>query len=90
MVCLDQFKYQDTIKMLMCLHIFHPKCIMEWFANKAECPICKFDIESKKDILLTLKNGQAISYNSLLSKDYKLNTTSSNNDTNSTLASILY
>ena len=89
MVCLEQFKYEDNIKMLMCLHIFHPKCIIEWLNNKAQCPICKFEVESKKDILLTFKNGQIISYNTLLQKDTKFATTTTNSESNLSLASIV-
>ncbi len=89
MICLDQFKYEDSIKMLMCLHIFHPKCIMEWLDNKAQCPICKFEVESKKDMLLTLKTGQVISYNTLLQKNSKITTTTTNSECNLSVSSLV-
>lgn len=29
---------------LPCVHIFHSKCIRDWFGSKDTCPICKFKL----------------------------------------------
>ena len=39
-ICLDDMKIGDHIKILKCGHIYHHKCINEWFNVKKECPIC--------------------------------------------------
>ena len=39
-ICLDDMKIGDNIKILKCGHIYHYKCINEWFNVKKECPIC--------------------------------------------------
>ena len=44
-ICLDDFKKDDEVIKTPCLHVFHSKCIIEWFNNKNTCPICKFEIK---------------------------------------------
>ena len=39
-ICLDNMIKNDHINMLDCGHMYHNKCINEWFAVKKECPIC--------------------------------------------------
>ena len=39
-ICLDDMKISDHIKILKCGHIYHYKCINDWFEVKKECPIC--------------------------------------------------
>ncbi len=39
-ICLDNMIKNDHIKMLGCGHIYHNKCINDWFVVKKECPIC--------------------------------------------------
>ena len=39
-ICLDDMKIGDNIKILKCGHIYHHKCINDWFNVKKECPIC--------------------------------------------------
>ena len=39
-ICLDDMKIGDNIKILKCGHIYHYKCINDWFKVKKECPIC--------------------------------------------------
>jgi hypothetical protein len=47
-VCImDIAKGKDTI-MLPCGHMFHADCIKKWLGNKCSCPVCRFDLESKK------------------------------------------
>lgn len=36
----NENKYEN-ITILPCEHIFHKKCIQEWFLHKQECPICR-------------------------------------------------
>ena len=38
-ICTD--KFDGFIAKLVCNHIFHEKCILEWFSNKISCPICR-------------------------------------------------
>lgn len=40
-VCLDEVKRTD--KKLRCGHMFHPKCIMQWFETSIECPQCRME-----------------------------------------------
>ena len=44
-ICLDDYKNGDEIIKIPCLHVFHSKCILEWFNNKNFCPICKFELK---------------------------------------------
>ena len=39
-ICLDEMVIGEYIKTLKCGHIYHNKCINEWFNIKKICPIC--------------------------------------------------
>lgn len=48
-VCLDGFGESENVSlMVMCGHIFHEKCIMDWVNAKYCCPNCKFEIKKEK------------------------------------------
>jgi len=38
-ICLGNFKKGDKLRKLSCFHIFHIKCINDWFKKKKSCPI---------------------------------------------------
>lgn len=46
-ICLDEFKINDNICFLPCLHFFHSECIKSWIKKSNKCPLCltviKFD-----------------------------------------------
>ena len=39
-ICLEKMIKNDHIKILECGHIYHNKCIIEWFNRVNECPLC--------------------------------------------------
>ena len=39
-ICLENMIINDHINMLDCGHMYHNKCISDWFTVKKECPIC--------------------------------------------------
>ena len=41
-ICLEDFKNNDKSIYLPCFHLFHEKCINNWFnMNKGFCPFCR-------------------------------------------------
>ena len=46
-ICLEYFVNGDVLTTIPCFHVFHPKCINEWFKNKNTCPICKTKISKE-------------------------------------------
>jgi hypothetical protein len=42
-VCMEDFKNDDLLRTLPCLHFFHKVCIDKWLSQSTTCPICKFD-----------------------------------------------
>jgi len=39
-ICMKKYKAGSQVKMLpQCLHIFHAKCIDQWFRLKGTCPV---------------------------------------------------
>lgn len=52
-ICLEEFTENTEVAMLPCGHIFHVKCISEWFSQKYECPLCRFRTNWFKIINLT-------------------------------------
>lgn len=46
-ICLEKYKKNDKCIKLNCSHIFHKKCLNEWFKNRIDksedlnCPLCR-------------------------------------------------
>ncbi|PWA75910.1 Zinc finger, RING/FYVE/PHD-type [Artemisia annua] len=40
-ICIDECMLQDKIIRLYCHHVFHNKCILDWFSTNNTCPICR-------------------------------------------------
>ncbi|NXU05918.1 RN128 ligase, partial [Buphagus erythrorhynchus] len=43
-VCFEQYKPNDVIRVLTCNHVFHKTCIDPWLLEHGTCPLCKCDI----------------------------------------------
>ncbi|KAG0680872.1 hypothetical protein C6P42_004596 [Pichia californica] len=44
-ICLDTFEDDDSVRGLICGHVFHQICIDPWLTTRsASCPICKKDL----------------------------------------------
>ena len=43
-ICLEDFKINESAKLTECNHVFHEKCIKEWFISKQTCPMCRSSI----------------------------------------------
>lgn len=48
-ICVDNFKKNNQIIILPCMHIFHVYCLKAWFKGKKSklCPNCKFEVRNK-------------------------------------------
>lgn len=57
-ICLDIFNPEDSVVLLVvCGHVFHENCIMDWLKKKYSCPNCKYEIrKSKKEEAIKRKN----------------------------------
>ena len=44
-ICLEDFRIDDEVIFLPCLHIFHRDCIIEWLKNHDDCPVCKNKVD---------------------------------------------
>jgi hypothetical protein len=41
-ICLSDFKDEDSIRLIKCVHIFHKDCIDPWLLNESySCPVCR-------------------------------------------------
>lgn len=48
-ICLEVFGANENVSVLvLCGHIFHKKCIMDWVNRKFCCPNCKFQIKKSR------------------------------------------
>jgi len=43
-ICIEDFKNEDTISNLPCAHIFHIDCIKRWMRYRRICPICRLNV----------------------------------------------
>ena len=46
-VCMCQFEKNDKIITIPCCHLYHSKCILDWFKTRNTCPICNFKLDKK-------------------------------------------
>ena len=40
-VCKEEFSEGDTVKQLVCEHLFHAGCIGPWVESHCTCPLCR-------------------------------------------------
>ena len=50
-ICLDNFKLNDEILYLPCMHLYHKECIIKWFLKEDICPLCRDDYKKNKSNL---------------------------------------
>jgi len=48
-ICFDDYKENEMVRTLPCLHFFHKECIDRWLFKSQTCPLCKVDI-TRNDI----------------------------------------
>ena len=40
-ICLEDILSKTKLRVLPCMHYFHPECIAEWAQGSPACPMCK-------------------------------------------------
>ena len=43
-ICLEEYNNRDNIIKLECGHIYHKKCVEDWFKINSNCPNCRNSI----------------------------------------------
>jgi hypothetical protein len=43
-ICLEPYNSHEELKVLPCLHNYHPQCITQWLLTHIRCPVCKSSI----------------------------------------------
>ena len=43
-ICLEEYNSNTKICILSCGHIYHKKCILEWYNKDKSCPLCRINI----------------------------------------------
>lgn len=44
LICLEEYKIADKLKVLPCLHRYHEHCIADWLSRSSSCPFCKYEL----------------------------------------------
>ncbi|CAG9329097.1 unnamed protein product [Blepharisma stoltei] len=65
-ICLDNFNLDDIVRELLCDHIYHKKCIDEWFATKTYCCLCKREYKNAENLDLTRAIEETVGINNSL------------------------
>jgi len=61
-ICFEEFQIGASVRKIpVCQHVFHSKCIEDWFRSKLQdithkCPLCNSDINQEK-VIEALKNN---------------------------------
>jgi hypothetical protein len=40
-ICMEVYENGDVLYVLPCDHVYHEKCVYQWFSISNTCPICK-------------------------------------------------
>lgn len=43
LICHTEMNKETEVKILKCTHMFHKKCIEDWFKRSPLCPYCRCD-----------------------------------------------
>ena len=46
-ICMEEYKDQDEIRFLPCMHFYHQDCIDDWLPRNMTCPICGDSLETQ-------------------------------------------
>ncbi|CAF0729639.1 unnamed protein product [Rotaria sordida] len=47
-ICLNEYKANDKVRTIPCLHRFHTRCIDKWLKKSTKCPMCRSDLRKSK------------------------------------------
>jgi len=47
-ICLNEYKPDDKLRTIPCLHRFHCKCIDKWLKKSSKCPMCRSDLRKSE------------------------------------------
>ncbi|CAF3731915.1 unnamed protein product [Adineta steineri] len=47
-ICLNEYKSDDKLRTIPCLHRFHSKCIDKWLKKNSKCPMCRSDLRKSE------------------------------------------
>lgn len=45
-ICYEDYKVGDKVKILYCDHMYHKKCIKRWFKESIKCPLCNLAVKT--------------------------------------------
>ncbi|XP_010498994.1 PREDICTED: E3 ubiquitin-protein ligase RNF181-like [Camelina sativa] len=43
-ICLEEWKTEETVKEMPCKHRFHGGCIKKWLGFHGSCPVCRYEM----------------------------------------------
>lgn len=56
-VCWEDFKLNESVRKLPCLHVYHQNCIVPWLELHGTCPICRKSLTPEApDVTNSLRN----------------------------------
>ena len=65
-ICQDDLIEGERIRAInACQHMFHAKCLDEWFRRKLECPLCRVGIETLDPVIPVIPVATDIERNAL-------------------------
>lgn len=50
-ICLESFVPKDQVLMTPCDHMFHNKCLVPWVKRHGNCPVCRYKLFERKEIV---------------------------------------
>lgn len=68
-ICLEEFHSKDLVRKLPCNvnHVFHSKCILDWFVSHHRCPLCNETVANVSSDVRTISSNPISSSSSATS-----------------------
>ena len=74
-ICFCEFKNEDELMILPCMHFFHENCINKWILKEKNCPFCKTIFGKKNE-----ENDESNQNDNSIHNDFIENDSQSNNE----------
>ena len=75
-ICLDEFEEKSEVRVMPCNHVYHLKCIDQWFERSTMCCFCKMEVfkdgENPRDTQVATEQNETRLNESVMQTDLRV------------------
>ncbi|KAJ0971470.1 hypothetical protein J5N97_019429 [Dioscorea zingiberensis] len=69
-ICLESFVPNEQVLVTPCNHVFHHDCLVPWLKSQGKCPVCRFSLSERKEMVLAQNSSNRNSSNNNYNNSY--------------------